>query len=82
VSPRLRQIDEILLHGGENAVAISLRGGQNHHSRPWLGRRGIGEQNHLVGRKSELGAGEQVGHGLRIVDRAVQILKAPSSQRP
>ncbi len=40
-----------------------------------LRRRGIGEQNNVRGRKSELGTGEQIGHGLRVVHRAVEILK-------
>ena len=29
----------------------------------------------LAGREAELGAGEQIGHGLRVVDRAVEILE-------
>ena len=53
-----------------------LRSRQNDHSGTRLGRRGIGQQNHLTGRKGEFGAGEQVGHSLGVVDRAVQVFKA------
>jgi hypothetical protein len=73
----LRQIHQILLHRGQNAVAIGLRRGQHHHSWPWPRHRGIGQQHHLVRRKRKLGAGQQIGHGRCIVHRSIKILELP-----
>ena len=72
---RLRQVDQVPLHGSQNAVARGLRSRQQHESRPRTRRSRVGEENHIASRKAELRAGEQVGHGLRIVDRTVEILK-------
>ena len=71
----LRQIHEILLHGGDNAIARGLVSRQDHDSRPRLGRRRVGKQNYLAGREAEFGAGKQVGHGLGIIHRAVKIIE-------
>ena len=39
------------------------------------GGAGLVSSTTLVGRETELGAGEQIGHGLRVVDRAIEILE-------
>ncbi len=52
-----------------------LGGGKNGDAGPRMRRRGIGEQDYLIGRKTELGAGEQIGHGLCVINRAVEVLK-------
>ena len=50
--------------------------GKNGDAGPRMRRRGIGEQDNLIGGKTELGAGEQIGHGLGVVDGAIEVLKS------
>ena len=52
-------------------------GRKQDHSRAGMRRSGIGEQDDVGGREAELRAGEHVGHGLRVVDRAVEVLEGP-----
>ena len=72
----------MLLHGGEDAVAIGLGGGQDSHSGARLGWGGVGEQHYAVGGEAEPGAGQQVGHRQRIVDRAREVVEGAEFAAP
>jgi len=61
---------------GEDAGAIGLGWIENDHPRLWSGRRGVGEQDDIAGGEVEFWTGEDVGHGLHVVDRAIEVLEA------
>ena len=71
----LRHVDEVFLHGGEDAAARGLIGRKDDNAGTGMRRSGIGEQGNVGGREAELGTGKQVGHGLGVVDGAVEILE-------
>ena len=71
----LRNVDEVLLHGRQDAVPGGLRGRQNLNSGtrrryPW-----ICQQDNIFGQEVELGTGEHFGHRLRIVHRSIKIVE-------
>jgi hypothetical protein len=68
-------VHEIVLHGGEDAIAVGLDRRQNRCSGARLGRGGIGEQHNLGGGKAKLWAGQQISHGLCIVHCTHKILE-------
>jgi hypothetical protein len=80
--PGLRHIDEVLLHGGENAVARGLIWGKTHHAGANLAWSRVGEQSYVVRGKAEFGAGEHIGNRLRIIHGALEVFEAAQLASP